>query len=244
MRRVVGTLHRLNRLTISNVFLVDGGPGDRWLVDTGHRLERWLILRELRRAGLLPRDLTGILLTHRHSDHAGNAAFFQARFGTRVYAHRADAGILDGSNTRPRLQPGGAWHPITAFFARLENRWPAPRVPIARALEAGDTLGGLEVHAAPGHTEGSVFYRHEGTASLFSGDMILTAHPPLTIRRGLCLAYPGFTSSMATARASLLAFHRAGIPYDNLLPGHGPPLLGRARERVLALVERTAETRG
>jgi glyoxylase-like metal-dependent hydrolase (beta-lactamase superfamily II) len=240
MRPVVGSLHRLNRLTISNVFLIDGGRGDRWLVDSGHRLERWLILRELRRAGLQPADLTGILLTHRHSDHAGNAAFFQANFGVKVFAHRADAAILDGSFPRPPLRPGGQWNPITALFARMENRWPAPQVRIERALDAGDVIAGMEVHPAPGHTEGSVFYRHEATHSLCTGDMILTAHPPLTIRSGLCFAYPGFTASMTTARASLRAFHDAGFPYSNILPGHGTPVVGGARDQVLALLDRGA----
>jgi len=238
MRHVVGSLHRLNRLTISNVFLIDGGPGDRWLVDSGHRLERWLILRELARAGLRPADLTGLLLTHRHSDHAGNARFFQERFGVPVHAHRADARILDGSTPRPPLRAGGTWHPVNHVFAAVENRWPAPTVRIERTLETGDTIGGVEVHHVPGHTEGSAFYRHEGTRSLFSGDMILTARPPLTLRPGLCFAYPGFTSDMAAARASLREFHAAAVPYDNLLAGHGRPLLGRARERVMELLER------
>jgi glyoxylase-like metal-dependent hydrolase (beta-lactamase superfamily II) len=241
MRRVLGGIHRLTRLWISNVFLVDGGPGDRWLVDSGHRLERGVILRELRRAGLAPRDLTGLLLTHRHSDHAGNARFFQERYGVKVYAHAADARVLEGTATAPQLDPSGTRHPFTHLFAALENRWPAPNVRIERELIQGEQLGGFEVHAAPGHTEGSLLLRHEVTRSLFSGDSVLTAIPPLTLRRGLCLAYPGYTRDLAAAHRSLRAFHQAGFAYDHLFAGHGPPLLHHAREQVVELLQRCSE---
>ncbi|HRG97381.1 MAG TPA: MBL fold metallo-hydrolase, partial [Polyangiaceae bacterium] len=89
-------IRHLSRLRVSNVFLLDGGRGDRWLVDTGHWAERATLLWELRRSGLGPRDLTGVLLTHRHSDHAGNASFLRERFGVKVYAHREDARVLEG----------------------------------------------------------------------------------------------------------------------------------------------------
>src|SRR5512143_4228787 len=110
MRPVVGTIHHLAGVRISNVFLLDGGRGDRWLVDTGHWSERATLLWELRRAGIVPRELAGVLLTHRHSDHAGNAAFLQRRYGVKVLAHRDDAAVLEGAIPRPRLrsEPGAA----------------------------------------------------------------------------------------------------------------------------------------
>ncbi len=102
MRTVVAPFLRLGRMAVSNVYLLDGGPGDRWLVDSGHWSERWALLSELRAAGVRPSELTGVLLTHRHSDHAGNARFFK-KHGVRIYAHRADAEILGGRAARPRL---------------------------------------------------------------------------------------------------------------------------------------------
>ncbi len=221
-------------MRVSNVFLVDGGPGDRFLVDTGHAAERPLLLWELRRLGLGPRDLTGVLLTHRHSDHAGNAAFLQ-RHGVRVYAHRADAEVLEGRRPRTRLVRG-AGSRFAGVLAEVENLFPARLVPDV-ALEEGDAVAGLEVHWMPGHTEGSVFFRHDATASLFSGDTLLAAKPPLTLETGLALPYPTFTLSMTQAYASLRAFHAQGHAYENLLAGHGPPILGHARERVMALPE-------
>lgn len=235
MRKLPGGIFHLRRLFVSNVFLVDGGPGSRWLVDTGHFLERGALVREIRRTGLSPRDVTGVLLTHRHSDHAGNARWLREQFGIKVFAHRKDAEILDGSAERPRMSPVGST-PLVRIMVAFENRWPA-RVPIDRALDEGDAPGGLEVHWTPGHTEGSVFYRHEATKTLLTGDSLLTSVPPLVIRRGLSLAYDIFSTNRSTAVDSVVAFHRAGHDYANLLAGHGPPLLGDARQRVLAFLE-------
>jgi glyoxylase-like metal-dependent hydrolase (beta-lactamase superfamily II) len=234
VRRVVGTLRHLHHVRISNVFLLDGGPGDRWLVDCGHWSERATLLWELRRCGLRPSELTGVLLTHRHSDHAGNATFLQRR-GVKVYAHRRDAEILGGEVPRARLErDGGPW--IAGVLAEIENLWPA-RVTCDRALDDGDSIASLEVHHTPGHTEGSVFYRHAATGSLLTGDMLLTAIPPLVYRKGMALAYRSFSSDLPLAVESVRAFHRSGIEYDHLLPGHGEPLVGGARQAALELLE-------
>lgn len=236
MRNVVGALHRFSWLRVSNVYLLDGGPGDRWLIDTGHVVERAALLLELRRSGLRPGDLTGVLLTHRHSDHAGNAAFLQRR-GVRVHAHRRDAEVLAGRAARARL-PRDRERPLASVFVALENHLPAERVEVDAALEDGDAVAGLEVHAVPGHTEGSVFYRHPATGSLLSGDTLLTAHPPLTLREGLAPPYPSYAVDLAQAHASLQAFHAKGLDYRHLLAGHGPPLLDQARERVVEMLGR------
>jgi glyoxylase-like metal-dependent hydrolase (beta-lactamase superfamily II) len=239
MRTVVAPLFHLHLLRVSNVFVLDGGPGDVWLVDTGHVAERLMLLLELRRAGFRPSELTGVLPTHRHSDHAGNAAFLQRRHGVRIYAHRADAEVLAERAPRPRLTRGDG-DVIAGVFAQVENHFPATSLVVDRALEEGDQVAGMEVHWVPGHTDGSVFYRHEPTRALLSGDMLLTAHPPLTLRRGLAMPYPTFATDLPRAHASLRTFHEKSAPYDNLLAGHGPPLLGRARERVLEMLDREA----
>lgn len=224
-------VRHLSRLLVSNVFVIDGGPGDRWLVDTGHWSERPTLLLELRRAGLSPRDLTGVLLTHRHSDHAGNARYLQRTWKVPVYAHRADAAVLDGSAPRARLVRGLGTR-IARAIAEFENRWPA-RLVVDHVLDDGDAVAGLEVHWVPGHTEGSVFFRHEPSRSLFSGDTLLAAIPPLTLRRGLALPYPTFSRDVEQAYASLRAFHAKGVAYDNLLSGHGPPVVGGARDAAM-----------
>lgn len=236
MKPVVGSIHHLSRLVVSNVFLLDGGRGDRWLVDSGHWSERAMLLWELRRAGLVPSDLTGVLLTHRHSDHAGNAAFLQRRYGVKIYAHRDDAAVLEGTVPRPLLHPERGANVFAKVFAQIENWLPAAGLRVDRALEGGETIAGLEVHAVPGHTDGSVFYRHETTSSLLSGDMLLAALPPLTLVQGMTLPHPAYTTDLRQAYASLRSFHDRGLSYENLLAGHGRPIVGGARATALRVL--------
>lgn len=231
MKPVIPPFRRFTTLLVSNVYLLDGGAGTRWLVDSGHWSERLQLAAELRAAGLRPSDLAGVLLTHRHSDHAGNAAWLQRDFRVKVYAHRADAEILEGTAPRAEIGHGGTL--VERAMSRLENRFPA-QLRVDRALEAGEVVEGLEVHWVPGHTEGSVLYRHDATKSLLSGDTILTARPPWTRVRETVGPWAPYSVDVAQARASLTAFHAAGFAYDHLLAGHGPPLVGDARERVRA----------
>jgi glyoxylase-like metal-dependent hydrolase (beta-lactamase superfamily II) len=235
MRTAIAPFRRFSSLTVSNVYFVDGGPGSRWLVDCGHPLERWLLLAELRASGLRPSELSGVLLTHHHSDHAGNARYLRERFGLKVYAHRDDARTLEGKGPPPLVDPPGSSLLERAFLA-VEARFPA-RTRVDGWLEEGESVAGLEVHAVPGHTEGSVLYRHEATRTLLTGDTVLTALPPLTLRAGLTLAHPAYAVDLARSYASLKAFHDAGHAYDNLLAGHGKPLMGSASEKVRELLD-------
>lgn len=235
MKTVTGPFRRFRRLLVSNVYLLDGGPGDRWLIDTGHWSERWQLLSELRATGLRPSELTGVLLTHRHSDHAGNAAYLQREHGVKVLCHRADAAVLDGSAARFRL--GAKGNPLERALGAFENAFPA-RLRVDRALDHGDTVAGLAVHLLPGHTEGSVFFLHESTGCLLTGDTLLTARPPLTLFGAVMPAYDAFSIDARAALDALDAFHAQGWRYEHVLAGHGSPMVGDARARVIAGLER------
>ncbi|MGH7282003.1 MAG: MBL fold metallo-hydrolase [Polyangiaceae bacterium] len=235
-RHVTGPLFRLRGLIISNVWVLDGGPGDRWVIDSGHPLERLTVLAGLRAIGFAPTDFTGVLLTHRHSDHAGNAAFLRNKLGLRIFAHRADAEVLAGKARAPHLV-AATRDPLANAFVAIENRAPS-HVPIDRALEDGESVGSLEVHHAPGHTAGSALFLHATSSSLLSGDALLAAVPPLTLIQRMCLPSPDFSDDLDAALDSLRRLHRAGVEYENLLSGHGRPILGGARRAAERLLDR------
>lgn len=119
--------------------VIDPGPADEGHLDA---LERLL-------AGARP---AGILLTHAHSDHAGNAVALAARTGA------------------PILMGKGA------------PRAPFPPERVSRWLRDGDVVecdaGGVEVHGTPGHAPEHLAFSYRsrsGSRALFAGDLFLGA---------------------------------------------------------------------
>jgi glyoxylase-like metal-dependent hydrolase (beta-lactamase superfamily II) len=91
-----------------------------------------------------------------------------------------------------------------------------------------DVLGGATVVHVPGHTPGAIALHLPGLAVLFSGDAI--SH-----RKGrLGPPPPDFTADPERAVES--ARRMAQLDIDVLCPGHGPPLVGGAGDRLREMV--------
>lgn len=93
-----------------------------------------------------------------------------------------------------------------------------------------DVPGGIQVLETPGHTLGSVSFYHPYSGSLFTGDSFVTldmrkdrACPP-------CLTPVGTHDDESLSLRSLSRFDSLGPA--TLLPGHGEPWKGDAREAV------------
>ena len=69
-----------------NGLVVEAG-GTRVLVDCGFGLRD--AETRLARLGLMPDDLSAILVTHEHTDHIGGVPGFAAKYGTPVWATAA-----------------------------------------------------------------------------------------------------------------------------------------------------------
>ncbi|MGI5865201.1 MAG: MBL fold metallo-hydrolase [Myxococcales bacterium] len=234
------TVFRLGR-PVSNAWLVmDAGEGPV-LVDSGFSALWPAMLAQLRRRSLRPRDLRAVILTHRHCDHAANAARFWSE-GVPVYAHRLDAECLMGQRPPPPLPTAAS---ATGAMCWVENRFPA-RVERVRPLEDGDLVAGLRVRWVPGHTAGSVFLHHEPSATLFSGDALLNAVPPYTLVTRLSLPSPDFSEDYDSALASLERFAASRLEVRTVYCGHGPVWrgeLGPALAKILARARVAPEQR-
>ena len=69
-----------------NALVISGGAGPRRttvMLDCGFAIRE--TERRLARAGLLPGDLTGIVVTHEHQDHVGGVFKFARRYGIPVW---------------------------------------------------------------------------------------------------------------------------------------------------------------
>lgn len=205
---------------ISNVWLFTDTDGHRFLVDTGHRVERTILAQSLTRAGVVRGSLTAVLLTHRHSDHAGNAAWLRDELRAPVICHAADAKKLTGNERPARLARRGA----NAFYDALchvEDAFPA-RTSVDDVFDEGSWRWGFSVIPAAGHTEGSSMLLHEPTGTLFTGDAILAGAPVQRLHTRLSLAIPGFSEDVAACHRAVLAFLAEERPVRTLCAGHGP----------------------
>lgn len=126
------------------VFLVTS-PSGHVLIDGGGPGGESLVLDNLRRAGVEPRDVKWILISHAHCDHAGAVAALVEATGAEVIAGEEDVALL---------ARGGADDP------QYGDRFRYPPVRGARGARDGEVLrlGALTVtaHATPGHTRGNM----------------------------------------------------------------------------------------
>src|SRR5262249_39674743 len=152
---------------IANAWLLDDGHGRRFLVDTGYFTDRPALAAHLWMGGVRRKgDLAGVLLTHRHRDHAANAAWLRKKFDCPVICHKAAAPFLMQQLEPPKMAVGRA--PLYQEWLNLfEDAYPA-RTLVDETYEDGAWKWGFRVVPAPGHTEGSVMLHHEPSHTLFS----------------------------------------------------------------------------
>ena len=113
----------------------------------------------------LGQPLRRIALTHAHGDHVGGVAgVLTCSQGLEVSIGERDAPILAGDKTLSATEPQA---PVKGFFEKVD--WKADRL-----LRPGDSVGSLEVVAAPGHTPGHIAFLDRRDRSLIAGDAFQT----------------------------------------------------------------------
>jgi glyoxylase-like metal-dependent hydrolase (beta-lactamase superfamily II) len=210
-------IHSLETSRVSNVYLVVGPPPT--LIDTGPPGAVWRLLAAMKRAGVPPRDLRRIVLTHCDADHIANAHTLQRITGAEVCAHEDDIPYITGAQPLPGPP---ARRVIGATIGRLVM--PSR---VDRALHDGDALEGLVVLHLPGHTPGHIGL--QAGSVVFAGDTVSGG-------RRLRPAPRFLTWNEDLARRSLARMASLGV--DLLLPGHGTPVNDGARRCADLVVTR------
>ncbi|MFM8943694.1 MAG: MBL fold metallo-hydrolase [Actinomycetota bacterium] len=205
------------KLPVSNAYLVVGQRAV--LVDAGAPGQADRILDAVRRADVDPSDISLLIHTHGHIDHAGSTAELRRRVGMPVAVHAADAPLLrSGSNgtVRPRNVEARL---VAAVMVR-------PYEPVEPDLVLTEeiSLAGHGVDArvvfTPGHTPGSLSVALP-TRDVIVGDLVMggVLGGALFPRRPR-LHY--FVDDLAAVHASVGRV-LADAP-ETVLVGHGGPL--------------------
>jgi glyoxylase-like metal-dependent hydrolase (beta-lactamase superfamily II) len=146
----------------NEIAIIDPGPGSA--VDA--------LLASIREVGFDPQEVTHILATHIHLDHAGATGSLVRQLPrAQVYVHSKGAPhLIDTSNlvaSASRIY-GERMH---LLWGEIEDT-PAERV---HTIEGGDVLKvagrRLEVHYTPGHAVHHVIFFDAHSGELFAGDV-------------------------------------------------------------------------
>jgi len=177
------------------------------LVDVGGFGQRLLLLDRLAELGLEPGDVTDVLLSHSHYDHAINWVAFD------------NAAIVIGQDELKWAleQPVGRTYVPELYVQELQ------RSPRLRAVCDGDEVfPGIRAHATPGHTPGSLVYVLETGEHdvVFTGDACKN-------RAELVSRTADMTYDKEVTRASIESIWNfwSRRPGSILVPGHDLPMI-------------------
>jgi glyoxylase-like metal-dependent hydrolase (beta-lactamase superfamily II) len=153
------------------------------------------------------------IATHSHYDHIGHLGVATRRFGHREEAHIFRDPTIEATQASPFL----AGRPCLADGNSIDARSMRQHsCPLTDLVDEGDVidLGArvLRVLHTPGHSPGSISLFDEATSTVFCGDVLLEGDIYDDI--------PG------ADRDVLLTSHDrlSSLPFDRLLPGHGPAM--------------------
>ena len=204
-----------------NCYLVKAGDG-YILIDTGFSSKRAFLEKELERAGVVPGNLSLILLTHGDSDHAENCAYLREKYGTRIAMHIDDSGMVENGDMswNRKSKPDK----ISLTFRIMMKMFGGPDKPGSFNtfkpdiyVEDGQSLSeygiSAEVLHLPGHSKGSIGILTAG-GELFCGDLFYN--------------FAGFTyiDDLADYHSSINKLKNFTI--KTVYPGHGKPFLMRS----------------
>jgi glyoxylase-like metal-dependent hydrolase (beta-lactamase superfamily II) len=213
-----------------NSFALLDADGQVTLVDCGLDRAPRRIVAALAGIGKHPQDVTRIVLTHAHPDHAGGAADLVGCSRTPgVEVHSDDAAYVRTGTSAP-------WGSITA--GRLFGRGSAgtfTAAPVTTELSDGDVLdiaGGVRVVHTPGHTPGHISLLLEDSGVLITGDAIFNMRARM--RWPLAMV-------CTSAHLNRISAHVLGeLDYSVAAFTHGPEIRDGAREQIREFLRRAA----
>ena len=211
----------------TNSYLLEGDDGTLVLVDAGTRGAPKKLLAALAQLGRAPGDVTHLLLSHAHNDHAGGAKAVVGATAAQVQTHEREAVyVREGRMPTPDASTRGG-----RLLARLPGRATgfAP-LGVDTTFVDGEVLpvaGGVQVVHTPGHTPGHCSFLHPRSGVLVTGDALFNV-------RGLRYS---FSSPCTDVRLSRESAQRLGeLDFEVAGFTHGAHVSTGARAAVQAFL--------
>lgn len=206
------------KLSLSNAYLVKDKKSI--LIDTGSPKEADKILTAVKNAGMDVKDLSLILHTHGHVDHAGSTAELKRRLGIPSAVHKEDAFMLQtGTN--------GLVNAIN-FEAEIYKRIlvkpfesSQPDIVIENEMLLNDFGVDGKIIFTPGHTEGSISILL-GNNEMIIGDVMMGGFMGGNLFPSRPM-YHYFYNDFDEIKSSIKKI--ANLKPSKMYVGHGGPLL-------------------
>ena len=193
------------------IYLIKG-PSGIFLIDAGNGYDTEGLLNNIQDEGFNPQEISHILITHHHTDHARGAKALKDAVGCEVWI---------SENTGKHLLENGTDEELGVLYAKEHGMYPMDYVyihcPVDHGIHDEETcsIAGLDCKAINviGHSYDSTcfFMELDGRKCLFCGDVIY---------------YGGVIGLLNFPMSNLQDYHVGlpklkGLEVDALLPGHG-----------------------
>ena len=218
------------QITLRAVNIILIAEAELTLIDTGLRGSARHIVNFIRRLGRSPEEISLIIITHNHLDHAGGLAELKQFTRAKVVLHKAD--ISDDESQLPLPPIAGKLLRIPPFSRLRPLIYVQPnQVDIqVKGGEVFSPLGGLEVIHTPGHTAGSISLFSAKKRLLMVGDALNKRY------RNIQLPLKMISADLAQAVDSVRRI--AQLDFDILCFGHGRPIVKDASAMVKQLIRK------
>jgi glyoxylase-like metal-dependent hydrolase (beta-lactamase superfamily II) len=209
-----------------NGFMLRDPDGQITLIDMGIASSGAKVIAALRSIGSDPSDVSRLMLTHCHPDHAGGAAYVSRETGRPVDIHAEDAEYVR-TGTQPDVDQ-------TSGIGKLFRKLPAKteKFTVGEELTDGQVVpfaGGIRVVHTPGHSPGHASYLHEESGVLITGDAIFNV---LGMRWPMKFLCSNFALTQKTA-------HQLGdLEYSTAAFTHGPEIRDNPRAAIRKFLSR------
>ncbi len=229
-RNSVEIVPNVYQLTIKGVNLILIGEEELTIIDTGLPGTSAEIVDFIHSRGRSVEEISLIIITHNHFDHAGGLSELRKLTTAKVAVHKADIGDIENQPSYPRvIQRALRVPPFSALRSAFSVRANTADIQLVGG-EVLRPLGGLKVIHTPGHTPGSISLFSPQNRLLIVGDALNK------IGKTLRLPYRMVSTDLAQAIDSIREIAR--LDFDILCFGHAPPLTDDVRTKMQELLEK------